>query len=171
MWEVGDPADGNIEPLRQRYRFGIGLTRPMAFAAERRRGWTEVGGSAPYDRERDLWDEHRGERLVMERGNPRSAEPIRLTVAGSFAAFREGPPAWARVSYTLVEADGTARSLASVQWADWADDGRLLVATTDGHLQIWGAPFDAGAVEWSVDVSNDVPDPEEPPSLARRWAR
>ena len=168
IWEVGEPAEGDAEPLRARYRLGLGLTRPVAFAVERRRGWTEAPGSPPYDRERDLWDERRAETLVMERRHPRDGATT-LTVTGSFAAFREGPPAWSRARYG-VEASGRRVPLSGVQWADWDGAGRLLVATTDGRLEVRREPWDETAVEWSIDLSGDRPAPAEPPAPARRWA-
>ncbi len=69
-WEVGPPAEGDIEPLRERYGFGLELTRPPVFAVERRRGWTETADSPPYDAEQDLWDIRRTPRLTMEKPRP-----------------------------------------------------------------------------------------------------
>ncbi len=166
-WEVGPPAAGDIEPLRQRYRFGLELTRPPAFAVERRRGWSETADSPAYDRDGDLWDERRVPRLTMEKPRPGSGS-TRLTVAGRYAAFRSGQPSWSEVGYTIV--DGVERQqLEHVQWADWDRAGRLLVATTTGRLEVREGPWDVAHTTWSIDLGNDRPAPAEPPSMAGRW--
>ena len=167
VWEVDAPGEGDIEPLRRRSRLGLGFTRAIAFAVERRRGWTEAEGSAPYDRELDPWDTRRAEDLVMERRRP-GAEATRLTVTGSFAAFRAGPPSWSQATYGI-EANGGRSVLEAVQWADWDRAGRLLVATTNGRLQVRDAPFRPGNVTWELDVTGDRPVFFEPPAEARRW--
>jgi hypothetical protein len=46
---------------------------------------------------------------------------------------------------------------------------RMLVATTDGRLQVRGAEGPDSAVSWEVDLSADEPDPQPPPDQARRW--
>ena len=167
-WEVGEPAEGDAVPLRQRFRLGLALTRPRAFAVEARRGWVETAASPQYDPESDPWDERRAQRVVIAHGRPGATDVTRLTVTGRYAAFRSGQPSWAAARYAIEDAGGT-RPLPGVQWADWDYQGRLLVATTDGHLQIRDEPWDAAATSWSVDLAGDVPDPTEPPSIARRW--
>lgn len=167
IWEVEAPGEGDIEPLRRRYRFGLGFTRPIAFAVERRRGWTEVPGSVPYNQTLDPWDTRRAQTLVMERRRP-GADSTRLTVSGSFAAFREGPPSWSRVTYAL-EGNDVRSVLDSVQWADWDRTGRLLVATTTARLQVRNHPFGLDDATWEIDVTDDRPVFFEPPAKARRW--
>ena len=166
-WEVGEPDEGDIEPLRTRYRLGLELTRPGTFAVERRRGWTEAPGSPPYDREGDFWDEHRATRLTMEKQHP-GRGTIRLTASGRYAAFRSGQPSWAETRYAIVD-DGVERPLHAVQWADWDAAGRLLVATTDGRLEVRDAPWTPTGATWAVDLARDVPTPLAPPAVARRW--
>ena len=167
-WELGDPAAGDSEPLRRRYRLGLALTRPRAFAVERRHGWAERADSPPYDRGLDLWDERRAPRVTMEKARP-GPPGATLTVRGSYAAFRSGQPSWAQVVYAVVE-PGRHHRLEGAQWADWDRSGRLLVATTDGRLEVRDDPWTA-AVAWSVDAGSTRPDPIEPPPIARRWTR
>jgi hypothetical protein len=166
-WEVGPPAEGDIEPLRERYRLGLELTRPPVFAVERRRGWTESADSPPYDPDQDPWDIRRAPRLTMEKLRPGSVGTT-LTLAGWYAAYRSGQPSWSEVRYAIDEASAR-RSLDGVQWADWDRSGRLLVATTSGRLEVREAPFDASRITWSADLSGDRPAPVEPPPIARRW--
>ena len=167
-WEVGRPAEGHIEPLRDRYRFGLELTRPPAFAVERRRGWTETSDSPPYDQDLDPWDIRRVPRLTMEKPQPGSTDAAYLTVSGRFAAYRSGQPSWNEVVYTIRHGD-VSRRLERVQWADWDQAGRLLVATTTGRLEVRREPWAVTDTAWSVDLGDDRPEPAEPPSIARRW--
>jgi hypothetical protein len=167
-WEVGVPAEGDIEPLRKRYGFGLELTRPPAFAVERRRGWTETADSPSYDSEGDPWDIRRVPRLTMEKPRPGANGTARLAVVGRYAASRSGQPSWSEVTYTIRD-DEAARRLERVQWADWDRTGRLLVATTNGKLQVREEPFGEAGTVWSIDLSGDRPTPAEPPSIARRW--
>ena len=166
--ELGLPDEGSIGPLLERY--GLVYNRPVSFAVERRRGWAETDGTPPRDPEADAWDERRAPDVVMEKARP-SSPRIALRVRGVFAAFREGPfhnePRDAR--YTLV-VDGGEAALDGVQWADWAVDGRLLVATDDGRLQtrIMGAAGDVSIVS-EHDLAALQPDPVAAPPEARRW--
>ena len=68
-----------------------------------------------------LRDERRADDAVMEKRG--------LTVQGRYAAFRDGPPG--AIDYRL-----HGVPLPDVQWADGSADGRLLVAMSDGGLQI-----------------------------------
>jgi len=167
---VGDPAEGDIEPLRSRYKLGLELTRPRAFAVERRRGWSESLDSPPYDRDLDLWDERRAPRLTMEKPRPGDENATRLTVQGSYAAFRSGRPSGAETRYTIIERD-QRHPLDGVQWADWDAAGRLLVATAEGRLEVRAESWAAAGPAWSIDLSDQGPDPQPPPDIARRWVR
>lgn len=161
--DSGDPDVGEVDPILRRY--GLAGTRPLTFAVERRGGWREADGTPPRSRT-DAWDEIRAPDVVMERSRPRGEGILR--VSGRHAAFRTFGPAWGRPAYRL--ADGaTERRLDDVQWADWAADGRLLVATTDGELQVRDDPFDAGAIAWRHDLAGLRPDPQPPPPEADRW--
>jgi hypothetical protein len=103
VWEVSEPEYG---ALPRDLQAGIAVTRPAAYAVERRRGWVEAPGSPPRADD-DLWDQRRTN-LCMEKG------PLRV----------QGR----RYSVGDIE-------LTDVQWADWSRDRRLLVATTAGELQ------------------------------------
>jgi hypothetical protein len=165
-WEVDEPAEGDAEPLRRRYKLGLELTRPRAFAVERRHGWSESAGSLPYDRDADPWDERRASDLTMEKARPGYDQTF-LTVRGHYAAFRSGQPSWAQVDYVVVAPD-RRYGLEGVQWADWDRSGRLLVATTDARLEIRDDPWATDA-SWSLDQRVARPDPSEPPMIARHW--
>lgn len=86
---------------------GLVVTRAASYAVERRRGWSEAPGSPPRADD-DLWDERRPD-LCMVKGDLRVQ----------------------RKRYSIGDVE-----LPDVQWADWARDDRLLVATSAGELQI-----------------------------------
>jgi hypothetical protein len=155
-WPLEDPDEGDAAPLRARY--GLAHTRPASFAVERRGGWTETAGTPPQG-DHDVWDEKRAERIVLERRSPRDGRV--LTVRGGQAAFRSGPDGWWLPALYAVD----DQVLDDVQWADWSADGRLLVATVDGRLQV----RDGSTASGEVDLAALSPDPQPPPALATRW--
>jgi hypothetical protein len=163
---LGPPEHGDGRELTRRY--GLVVNRAETFTVERRRGWSETP-ETPARQPDDMWDERRAEHVVMRK--PRPGRPgLELTVRGYFAAFREGPfRDQPRVTeYALVSGDG-ARVLGDVQWADWDGEGRLLVATKDGRLQI-RAEEDGGFVPvHEVDLASLRPEPAPPPREAARW--
>ena len=60
-------------------------------------------------------------------------------------------------------------SLEHVQWADWHADGRLLVATVDGKLQIRDYSGTVASVRSEIDLRPLTPNPLPPPDEAYRW--
>jgi hypothetical protein len=166
VWEVGEPAFGDVTACRK--KLGLAATRPITFAVEHRRGWMETTDT-PRRQPDDHWDERRADSVKMEKPRPGTTGSARLVVRGWFAAFRVGPfGGRARdISYSIVE-NGTIRALEDVQWADWAADGRLLVATLDGKLEIRDG-FDASSARWQADLSRLTPRRTPPPDDARRW--
>lgn len=160
----GPPETGALEPLLQRY--ALDHRRPASFAVERARGWTETADTPPRSAD-DPWDEKRIARVTMEK--PRPGDPaLRLRVRGWYAAHRGfGPDRWP-ARYALADATGEERPLDGVQWADWAHDGRLLVATVAGLLQVRDDPQSPEA-SWSADEAALEPDPSPPPAEAAVW--
>jgi len=166
VWEIGEPAVGDVGPCRR--KFGLAGTRPATFAVERRRGWSETEDSPARD-PGDVWDERRAEQIKMEKPRPKSGGRTRLVVQGWFAAFRASVPATRKdVRYEVIE-EGLVHHLSGVQWADWHADGRLLVATMDGRLQVRDGPADDATVSFELDLSGARPRPSPPPPEARRW--
>jgi hypothetical protein len=167
---VSDPSVRQVEqPDHGSLRYdvlaaGIAITRPASYSVERRRGWTEVEGS-PERAEDDLWDERRARALRMRKVCPVD-RGVQLEVTGWYAAFRSGEYSH-DVAYAVVDRGRT--ELLSVQWADWARDGNLLVATDAGELQTrsrrdWSRPATVVA-----DLSEEVPKPAAPATEARSW--
>ena len=166
VWQVGAPDEGDVGPCRE--KLGMAVTMPEAFAVERRRGWTETADSPARD-PRDMWDERRADRVAMQKARPKSDVTTWLKVAGQFAAFRETWSGWPRETrYSLVR-DEAVLPLDGVQWADWDSDGRLLVATRDGKLQVRDCSCSDLPVRWEVDLADMTPTPSPPPEEAHQW--
>lgn len=164
VWGLSDPDEGDAAPLRRRY--GMEVRRAETFAVERDRGWTQTDDTPPRGDD-DAWDEKRARRVTLQK--PRPDDPAtRLLVGGRFAAFRDSRNYDPEVWYALERSAGV-QTLDDVQWADWDARGRLLVATTDGRLQIRTGDVPPKAIAWETDLSPDEPDPQPPPLEARAW--
>jgi hypothetical protein len=133
---------------------------------ERRRGWVEAEGTVLRSPD-DLWDERRADSLRMTKPQPGSDGAVRFEVSGRYAAFRSGSSRDAR--YRVVDA-GVGVELPDVQWADWARDGTLLVATVGGQLETRTAASWPTAARTVADLAHDVPAPREAPPEARRYS-
>jgi hypothetical protein len=142
VWSVGEADEGDASQLRS--HFGLALRAASSYAVERERGWRETPGTPPRDQD-DVWDQRRGDAIELYKRRPSDADGPTLVVSGQYAAFRSGAPG--PISYRVVS-EGAATSLDDVQWADWAGDGRLLVATSAGSLQI----RDGASTLWEYDV-------------------
>jgi hypothetical protein len=67
--------------------------------------------------------------------------------------------------YYLVDDPGFT-ALDDVVCADWADDGKLLVATRSGRLRVLGRALET---LWEYDMDRSVAEPEAAPDWARQW--
>ncbi len=161
--EVDPPDVGDAGPLRTHH--GLAVTRPEQFAVERRRGWVESERTPPREAG-GPWDEDR--LVVMEKPNP-SVIGTRLEVSGRYAAFRTSPALSGPARYRLIGPGRADMELDDVQWADWDRQGRLLVATGDGHLQIRTVDGASWQVSFDRDLSAMEPKPEPAPSWASDW--
>jgi len=117
---------------------------------------------------RGAWDE-RVDGLTMRKRRPNASPATDLTARGYYAAFRSKLPSDDfEFGYDLRIGD-TVVELPDVQWADWSADGRLLVATTDGRLQVRAGDPRALEVVWEADLKPLEPDPQPPPREASQW--
>ena len=165
VWGVDEPATGDLATVRM--RFGLTPNADVTFAVERRRGWTESAETPARD-PRDPWESRRAAHITMEKRRPGDDDTV-LRVRGRYAAFRQAMPGEPRVAdYVVADRDGS-HALTDVQWADWDATGRLVVATTDGRIQIREGDPARPRVAFEADLSALAPDPREPPAEARRW--
>jgi hypothetical protein len=73
-----------------------------------------------------------------------------------------------RVRYSL-ESEGDLELLEDVQWADWDREGRLLVATRSGRLQIRSPRSGGHDVVFDADLAELTPEPTPAPASAANW--
>ena len=145
QWALAEPDEGDDGPVRRRY--GLAMSHDHDFAVERRRGWTEVSASAnAVGRQRPGQAKRRDQDVWLVSTRQKRRRPV--------YELREGP-------------NGAALAdLGDIQWADWARDGRLLVATSKGSLQIRDGAVPS-AVRWELDLAALRPDPQPSPPQAR----
>jgi hypothetical protein len=164
-WDLGEPDVGDASPCRR--RFGMKVTAPLAFASEHRRGWFETEDSPPRDA-RGAWDvQIDGLTMFKPRSGPHAT--TELTARGYYAAFRSKLPADEFDFRYELRTGGAVTELGDVQWADWDADGRLLVATTDGRLQVRTGDPPNLEVAWETDLARFEPNPQPPPAEASKW--
>ncbi len=167
IWRVNTPDVGDSEPCRS--KLGMDITPPMQFAVERRRGWVETQDCPPRD-PKDRWDQNREVRL--EKQQPVEQNPLRLTVEGKYAGFREMEQKfWGASDLMYVLRSGKdAWVLEDVQWADWSQAGQLLVSTQGGEIQTWEIKAMGNIeVSFAKDLSTLSPAPKPPPAWAKEW--
>ena len=161
LWPASEPDVGDPTPCRERY--GLAWTGAASFAVERRRGWCEAASTPPRDPD-DVWDQRR--EVTMEKPSPGRPDLL-LHARGWYAAFRAFEPDRFGESAYWLEIDGGSVALDGVQWADRSLDGRLLVATSDGRLQVRDET--AADVTWEHDLAEETPHPTPPPPEASAW--
>ena len=159
--DLGAPDVGDATPCLRRY--GLRYNTAEQFAVERRRGWSEAPGTEPRAQD-DVWDERRA--VCMHKRRPGGSEE--LLVEGSYAAFRGNPAFRNPARYTLVR-DGGPESLTGVQWADWDERGRLLVATEEGRIQMRALTPEGFTPVFDEDLAERKPTPTPAPEWAREW--
>ena len=72
-----------------------------------------------------------------------------------------------RVRYSL-ESEGNLEPLDDLQWADWDQEGRLLIATRSGRLQIRNMTADCSDTLFEEDLSILEPNRTSAPAWAQR---
>ena len=139
----------------------------VQFAAERRRGWDEAPDSPPRHPE-DLWDQRRNARLQKRQpgGNRVLCVESLGWARGEFGVNQAVDGLHVRYS---LESDSEIELLDDLQWADWDRQGRLLVATRCGKLQVRNLDADHPETVFEEDLSLLEPNPTPAPPWAQRW--
>jgi len=147
--------------------YGLRSMPVVQFALERCRGWEEAPDSPRRD-PRDMWDERRNAR--MQKPQPGGSRLLRVESvgrAGGEFGVKQAVDGL-RVLYAL-ESDGDIELLHDLQWADWDAQGRLLVATRSGRLEVRTPGLGRTAITVVADLSLLEPDPVAPPPWAACW--
>lgn len=162
-------APGDSEALESPLPIPYGLRSipVVQFANERRRGWIEAPDS-PNRHPTDAWDEQRNVRL--QKRQPGGEAVLLLESLGwAGGEFGRGQAVdGLRVSYAL-ERDGDIHFLSDLQWADWDEKGRLLVATRDGRIAVRRLGGQTTETLFEADLSSLAPSPAPAPDWAQRW--
>lgn len=147
--------------------FFLQPTPAVQFAVERRRGWDEAPDSPPRI-EGDMWDQRRNVRML--KAQPAGDRVLCVEsvgwAGGEFGAAQAVDGL--RVRYSL-ETDGDLLVLDDLQWADWDAEGRLLVATRSGRIQLRTLAGDGLDTVFDEDLCALEPDPAPSPDWARGW--
>jgi hypothetical protein len=147
--------------------FALQSIPAVQFATERRRGWEEAPDCPPRD-PGDAWDQHRNARMQKRQPGGRRL----LCVESIGHAGGEFGPEQAvdglRVRYSLEDGDELT-VLEELQWADWDRDGRLLVATRTGTLQVRHLVSKEDPIVFEEDLARLDPTPVPAPDWAERW--
>lgn len=163
---TSDGSGGQADPPLP-IPYGLKASRAEQFATERRRGWEEAPDCPARD-PRDTWDERRNVR--MRKRQPDGSRWLCVESVGSVGGeFSLGQSVDGMCVLYSLEADGQVALLDEFQWADWDRDGRLLVATKSGHLQIHCVGAAGMPVVCDVDLSQLDPAPSAAPAWATRW--
>ena len=160
-------GDGESPDAALPMPYGLRSIPIVQFANERRRGWRE-GADCPARVSDDVWDERRNARI--EKRQPGGEHVLHAESLGSAGGEFGVDQAvdGLRVAYWL-EAGGDMRALDDLQWADWDRDGRLLVATRSGRLQVRRVGDEGSEVLFDEDLSLVEPNPVAAPAWAGRW--
>ena len=157
-----DPKDAKL-PLP----YGLRPNQAVQFANERRRGWEEAPDSPIRDPE-DAWDQRRNARMQKRQPEGKSvlcAESLGWA-GGEFGVDQAVDGL--RVRYSL-ESDGDLEVLDDLQWADWDREGKLLVATRTGKLQVRKLDADRPETIFEEDLSLLEPSTTPAPLWAQHW--
>src|SRR5262245_42285468 len=139
----------------------------VQFATERRRGWEEAPDCPSRD-PRDAWDQHRNARMQKRQpGGQRLLSVERIGPAGGDCGTGQAVDGL-RVRYSL-EADGQLTFLDDLQWADWDRDGRLLVATRTGKLEVRNVGSGPEQTVFEENLALLHPGPVPAPDWAQHW--
>ena len=164
---VGNGAGNELEGAGLPIPYGLRSIPAIQFANERRRGWEEAPDS-PARGPKDSWDQRRNARMRKRQpGGDRVLGVESLGWAGGEFGVDQAVDGL-RVCYSL-ESGGDLQVLDDLQWADWDAEGRLLVATRSGKLQVRNLDTAGPEVLFEEDLSILEPNPVPPPDWAQRW--
>jgi len=165
---TSDPDHDDAEDVKDLpLPYGLRSIPVVQFANERRRGWEETPDSPPRAPD-DVWDQRRNAR--MQKLQPEGELLLRVEsqgwAGGEFGV--EQAVDGLRVLYSL-ESDASLEVLDDAQWADWDRDGKLLIATRGGKLQICNAGAGSLEILSEEDLSVLEPAPAPAPAWAQHW--
>jgi hypothetical protein len=159
--------DGGKQDVKLPTFYGLCLIPVVQFAHERLRCWEEAPDCPPRNPV-DIWDPHRNS--CMRKRQPGSDRFLYVESLGWAGGEFSGKQAvdGMHVRYSFGR-EGELQVLDDLQWADWDRNGRLLVATREGKLQIRNIGLHGAQIFFEEDLSLIEPNPAPAPAWACHW--
>ncbi len=147
--------------------YGLAAIPVVQFANERRNGWVESSDSPPRD-PGDMWDTRRNVRLQKQQpGGEHCLYLESIGLAGGEFGQDQAIDGM-RVVYSL-ETESDIEILGDLQWADWDQQGHLLMATRSGKLQSIDLNHPSANPQFEIDLAILEPKSISPPTWAQQW--
>ncbi|MEO0538328.1 MAG: hypothetical protein AAF215_31260 [Cyanobacteria bacterium P01_A01_bin.123] len=157
-----------IEDQQLPIPYGLSPTPVIQFANERRRGWQEAPDSPPRHPNRAFWDERRNARLQKRQPGGQCLLCVEsLGRAGGEFGVNQAVDGLS-ICYSL-GSNGDWVLLDDLQWADWDQNGQLLVATRCGKLQVRNLDAHGPTLLFEADLAPLEPNPTPAPAWAQQW--
>jgi hypothetical protein len=107
--------------------------------------------------------------MVLRRAQPAGDGRFKLGVIHQGVDFRRGGMEGVQLEYFLQDGPEDVTPLPQAVWADWDHQGRLLIATRQGGLEVCDCESTRLNPIWSEDLRGLSPDPQPAPAWAARW--
>jgi hypothetical protein len=106
--------------------------------------------------------------LAMRRERPGDPQ-VTLGLIHHGVDFRQPGIEGARLEYFLQARSDDIMPLSQAIWTDWDQQGRLLMATSGGTLEVCHCQGTNLKTVWTEDLADRVPDPKPAPAWASTW--
>lgn len=107
--------------------------------------------------------------LIMRREQPSGDPGVTLGLIHHGVDFRSRGIEGAQLEYFLQDRPADVTLLPEADWADWDHQGRLLMATSKGTLEVYRCQDTQLERVWAQDLRDLAPDPKPAPAWASRW--
>jgi hypothetical protein len=135
---------------------------------EYKRGWQAMPDD-PHDLRQMYLPDTATPAFLMRRYQPGRQSGV-LILAHAGVDFSRPGIEGVQVHYLREERDsGKITPLPETAWADWDQQGRLLMATRDGTVSISEVSGDAWVQTWSANLRDLVPAPTQASAWAQKW--
>jgi hypothetical protein len=131
---------------------------------ETKRGWWFATAGDPL-----RLDAAESQALVLKREQPNGDAGLTLGLIHRGFDFARAGVEGVRLEYFLQLGADDVTPLPTVAWADWDREGRLLMATREGTLEVCACRGTIPERIWKEDLRRRTPDPQAAPRWASRW--
>lgn len=131
---------------------------------ETKRGWRFAPGDDPL-----VTGSPAGPSLVLKREQAGAPAGLTLGLIHREVDFARGGMEGVKLEYFLQDRPDDVTPVPGAVWADWDHQGRLLMATREGTLEVCQCHGTRLERIWTKDLRERTPDPQPAPSWANRW--